>query len=330
MKLLLRLGIAAGVAVLTGAIFSLSTFEGLELAVFNQGLRLRGRRPHPKQVVVVAIDEPSYRELNVGFDQPWPRALHAKLLRRLKELGAAQVIFDVLFTGPGRDPQVDQELAAALAGIPSVIGTEAIKRTVAKQGGGITVEELDHPYQEFRKVASEALVNLDMNTRDGFIRTFPIATSDQTRRYPFLGFSVLDADGGSSRELPSERDLISYYGGARETARIMSYWEMFEEMPPREAASFKDAIVFVGLLLRSDTGVAQKDSYLSPFGGDMIFGVEVHAAIAGNLLQGDWIRRAGRSTELLSQAFLSGAFVFLALSFSPISLAHTHTFSFFF
>jgi adenylate cyclase len=321
MKLPLRFGIALGISLLMGWVYSLSAVESIELAVSDQLVRVVGKRLPPQDIIVVAIDEPSYRELNVGFDQPWPRALHAKLLRRLKELGASKVIFDVLFTGPGRDPLVDQELAQALANIPSVIGTEAITKTVAKQGGGIVVEELDRPFQEFRKVASEALVNLDINTRDGYIRTFPFATSDQTRKYPFLGFAARDESLLSAAPTPSQRDLIRYYGAARENARIVSFWEMFEEMSPREAASFKDATVFVGLLLRSDTGVAQKDSYLSPFGGDMIFGVEIHATIAGNLRDGSWIHRPSRAAELSLQALASGAFVVAALYLSPVTLA---------
>jgi adenylate cyclase len=96
---------------------------------------------------------------------------------------------------------------------------------------------------------------------------------------------------------------------------------MFEKLAPAEEASFKDAVVFVGLLLRADTGVAQKDSYLSPFGGEMVFGVEVHATIAGNLLEQSWIHRPSRSLELVTVGLLGGVATFIGLSFSPIILA---------
>jgi adenylate cyclase len=322
MKLPARLLIAAATAIFTALICSFPFVEGLDLSISDHIKRLVGKMPHPQNVVVVAIDEPSYRELGVGFDKPWPRALHARLLRRLKELGIARVAFDVLFTGPGTDPKVDQELIDSFKDINAIIGVEAIKKTIAKQGGGIIIEELDQPYDEFRKVTSQALVNLDMNTRDGFIRTFPFPTSDQTRRYPFLSFAAAGVKPGPGINTPAPRDLINYFGSARENARIVSFWEMFEKMAPEEEASFKDAIVFVGLLLRSDTGVAQKDSYLSPFGGDMIFGVEVHAAIAGNLLQHNWITRPARALEISAQALIVGLTSFLALTISPVVLAY--------
>lgn len=321
MRLLPRVGLALAASVATICINLIPLAERIDLTVSDHIRRLAGRSAPTKNVVVVAIDEASYTELQVGFDKPWPRALHAKLLRRLKELGARSVAFDVLFTGPGSDPAVDQELIEAFKGVNSIIGVEAIKKTVAKQGGGIVVEEIDQPYEEFRKVTTQALVNLDMNTKDGFIRTFPFPTSDQTKRFPFLSYAAAGIRSNPGMSTPAPRDLIKYYGSARENARVVSYWEMFEKMAPAEEATFKDAVVFVGLLLRADTGVAQKDSYLSPFGGEMVFGVEVHATIAGNLLEQSWIHRPGRPLELSALGLLGGAATFIGLSFSPIILA---------
>jgi adenylate cyclase len=321
MRFLVRLGVAIVAALVTIGINTMPPPERIDLNVTDHIRRLVGRSTPSKNVVVIAIDEASYTELGVGFDKPWPRALHAKLLRRLKELGARSVAFDILFTGPGADPAVDQELIEAFRGTNSIIGVEAIKKTVAKQGGGIVVEEIDQPYDEFRKVTTQALVNLDMNTKDGFIRTFPFPTSDQTKRFPFLAYAAAGVPSTPGMRTPARRDLIKYYGSARENARIVSYWEMFEKLAPAEEASFKDAVVFVGLLLRADTGVAQKDSYLSPFGGEMVFGVEVHATIAGNLLEQSWIHRPSRSLELVTVGLLGGVATFIGLSFSPIILA---------
>ncbi|MFO0417087.1 MAG: CHASE2 domain-containing protein, partial [Pseudomonadota bacterium] len=321
MKVWQKIVIATFCAALTAFLCGLPFVEGIDLSVSDQFKRLIGKKSPPSNIVVIAIDEPSYRELNVGFDKPWPRALHAKMLRRLKELGVSRVVFDILFTGPGSDPAVDQELIAAFSAIPSIIGVEAIKRSIAKQGGGIEIEELDQPYDEFRAVTTQALVNLDMNTRDGFIRTFPFANSDQTRRFQHLGFAAAGVKRENETDSPKPRDLINYYGSARQNARVVSYWEIFEKMAPAEEASFRDAIVFVGLLLRSDTGVAQKDSYLSPFGGDTIFGVEIHATIAANLLRKDWISRPSRWLEVALQAVVSASVALGAMMVSPVTLA---------
>jgi adenylate cyclase len=317
-----KLLVTLGVACLTTAVCNLTPVEDLDLAAGDQLRRLAGKTPPPQNVVVIAIDEPSYRELGVSFDKLWPRALHAKLLRRLKELGVARVAFDVLFTGAGANPQHDNELSEAFSLNDAVIGVEASRQLVSKGGSRSIVERLDQPYEEFSKVTTRALVNLDMNTRDGLIRTFPFATSDETKKFPFLAYAAAGVSHHPEWQLPGPRDLIKYYGSARENARIISYWEMFEKMAPRDEASFKDAVVFVGLLLRSDTGPAQKDSYFSPFGGEMIFGVEIHAAIAGNLLQQSWIRRPARAIEVSLQACTAAAISYAALTITPIMLTY--------
>jgi len=236
----------------------------------------------------------------------------------------ARVAFDVLFTGAGADPATDQELAEAFKLSPTVIGVEASRTQISSTS---VVERLDQPFDEFSKVTARALVNLDMNTRDGLIRTFPfansdVASSDESKRYPFLAYAAAGVSQHPEWRLPKPRDLIKYYGSARENARIFSYWEMFEKLAPRDEASFKDAIVFVGLLLRSDTGPAQKDSYFSPFGGEMIFGVEIHAAIAGNLVSQSWIQRPARSLEVALQAITAAAISLAAVTLTPIVLTY--------
>lgn len=321
MKLPIRLLIAGLIALLTGLLCISPFVEQFDRYITDRVTRLLPRSKPPSNVIVVAIDEPSYKELGVGFDKPWPRELHAKLLRRLKELGAARVAFDVLFTGPSSQPGVDQELIDAFSGIPSVIGVEANNKTILTQGRPIIIEEVDQPHEPFRKVTTQALVNLDMITDNGFIRSFPFYTSDQTKRYPFLAYAAAGLPDAPGIRYPDIEDMIKYYGPARQNARIVSYWTMFEKMAPQEAASFKDAVIFVGLLLRTDTGVAQKDSYFSPLGGDMIFGIEVHAAIAGNLLQQSWITRPPRGFEVIIQSLTAGGVALTATSLSPIGLA---------
>src|SRR5215469_1909759 len=66
----------------------------LRLDVFDEYLRLKPREYEPAPVRVIDIDDDSLER----FGQwPWPRTLLAKLTRRLEELGAAVVVFDILF-----------------------------------------------------------------------------------------------------------------------------------------------------------------------------------------------------------------------------------------
>lgn len=65
-------------------------------------------------VVIVYLDLPSYLQLAHNPAQPWPRKLHAQLLRRLSADEVHAVVFDVVFSGPGTDATADEALAASI------------------------------------------------------------------------------------------------------------------------------------------------------------------------------------------------------------------------
>ncbi|MDP3980102.1 MAG: CHASE2 domain-containing protein, partial [Chlamydiota bacterium] len=96
----------------------------LENKFLDLFFNIRGSLPSPRNVVIVAMDEDSYGNLGISPNQPWPRILHAKLIRRLKELGARRAVFDVLFLGSGSDAKADIELARAITSIPTVLGAD--------------------------------------------------------------------------------------------------------------------------------------------------------------------------------------------------------------
>ncbi len=84
--------------------------EWLERELMDLRARLM-HHPASTDLVLVQIDEPSLREFSVW---PWPRHLHAEVLKRLVDAGARQVAFDIDFSSTSR-PQDDRVLAQALA-----------------------------------------------------------------------------------------------------------------------------------------------------------------------------------------------------------------------
>ncbi len=96
--------------------------QTLRNSLFDQYQRWQPRTlSAPTKVMVLDIDEDSLLRLG---QWPWPRDLMAQLLDRLREAGAATVVFDVLFAEPDRSSpaqlryQFPAELAAALARLP--------------------------------------------------------------------------------------------------------------------------------------------------------------------------------------------------------------------
>ena len=109
-------------------------FDRLRLAAEDLVSRLHPWQPEASRVLVADIDDASLRRLG---QWPWPRSTVAALVRRLQDLGAAAIAFDVVFAEPDRTspatlaaewrqrfgwqaptgtlPDFDAELAAAVA-----------------------------------------------------------------------------------------------------------------------------------------------------------------------------------------------------------------------
>jgi adenylate cyclase len=75
----------------------------------------------PRDVVVVGIDESSFRQLRLQW--PLPRALHARAIQTLLAAGARRVVYDVQFTEPSDDLDGDRALLRAAADRRVVLGT---------------------------------------------------------------------------------------------------------------------------------------------------------------------------------------------------------------
>src|SRR5450631_2552399 len=87
------------------------------------------------EVVVVAIDAPSIEKIGVW---PWPRRLHAELLRRLESAGVRDVAFDVDFSSPS-DPASDQAFVEALENAGGSVVLPSFKQPGAAGSDGASI-----------------------------------------------------------------------------------------------------------------------------------------------------------------------------------------------
>lgn len=100
--------IAAGVLLAVGLVYGVAPqlLHRAELSLYDQHLRLRGVRPGSDRVVIVAIEEPSLREIGRW---PWSRAVLADLLKRISDAGAAAIGVDIILS----EPEISGEAQAA-------------------------------------------------------------------------------------------------------------------------------------------------------------------------------------------------------------------------
>lgn len=92
-------GLAALLVVCLLALSQFSPFERLQVQVFDTYQRLAPRPYGDSPVVVVDIDETSLAKIG---QWPWPRSTMATLTDQLGALGAAAVVFDIVFSEPDR------------------------------------------------------------------------------------------------------------------------------------------------------------------------------------------------------------------------------------
>jgi adenylate cyclase len=293
--------------------------EGLEKAGLDLLFMLRGPLPEPPRVRVVAIDDDSYAEFGVHPTSPWPRALHGELIRTLKAQGAKAIAFDVLFLEPG-DPEQDEIFRSALQDTGIVVL-------------GATVDQVDdpkfkraqnvEPHEPFAAASARvAEVNLPRD-RDGVIRSTFLMPDGR----PGLALAAYEVATGDSSYRAENSRLIDYYGPPR-TVKTVSLYQALEPEQFLPQDFFKDAVVFVGLSQAAAAGPAAKDAFLTPYrgaGGAATYGVEIHATVAANLLEGRRIDLLPRGVEagmlILLPILASVAFAWLGPLYGLIALA---------
>src|SRR5262245_60297677 len=86
----------AALSAAAGALF-LSLGGGVEEA-YGLGtlFRVRGPMPPPSEIVIAAMDRGSAEELGLP-SPPWPRTIHADLVRTLDSRAPAAIVFDMYF-----------------------------------------------------------------------------------------------------------------------------------------------------------------------------------------------------------------------------------------
>ena len=262
-------------------ILSLLELKGLDLL-----FRLRGPLASPGEIVVVAIDEPSFAEISKQW--PWPRSLHARLIDQLKKAGARVIGFDILFAEPSQ-PKEDLALARAIREAGNVV-LASERAVIADRLFRHTI--LVDPIEPFEVAASVGIATLPIDP-DGTVRyPFPVSSdlpsfsSQIVRRYLGQEQHGIETD-------PSEASLINHLGPPR-TVKTVSYYQALEADRMLPSGTFSDKIVLIGRALQAapEPQRAAPDLFLTPFSpnaGSLTAGVEIQATIVANLLAGQMV-----------------------------------------
>jgi len=305
-----------------------------------------GSRAVTNQVVLIQMDNESYDyykqgryDSQNGTGQPWSRALHATLLNRLADGGAALVVMDTFFRAP-RDPADDQALVQALRRQSNVVIMAEQAEIKGRRLEGVQPVFPDKMFLDAAQ-GNAAVAWFDPDSRDLVVRKhwpFPSpgpSTPAQFFSLPWMAATLAGArlDNNTSRE----RWLRYYHEGAW---TAISYRHAMEADPQ----FFHGKIVFIGQQPHTtDPDDLETDKFRTPFTrwtGEAYGGVTINITEFLNLMGGDWLERLPGWIEAIAvilagiilggglcllrplPALWTAAAVALAVTLGAVSLTH--------
>ena len=264
---------------------------------------LRGQRPPPDRVTIVAIDD-AFAQSEGGY--PLSRATLARLVDAISGHAPDVIAVDMLLVDPGPEDD-DLALTSALARSPAVLAAAAVFDDSSQRleaGGGILSEipKADRfvlPLPRFADVAAIGVVNVATD-HSGTPRFVPMIFTDGSRLEASFPLRVaaraighepsIAADGLTlgDRFIATDRGHtlpLAFYG-PRGSVHTLSAAAVLDGNVPRE--SLRGQVVVIGA-----TVTGGGDLFPSPF-DPVLPGVEVMASAIGQLMNGGGMVRDQR------------------------------------
>lgn len=263
-------------------------FEIFELQTLDLRFKLRGVSPQAPEIVIIEIADDSLEKIGRWpFDRIW----HARLIEALANLGVRQIGFDIIFT---EESPSDSDLIASTREAGNVYFPLAFPIS----------PPLLPRLQRVAKGAGHININPDI---DGKRRKVPLFVEYQGKFYPQMAL-MMAADylgtGLEHIEIPVDEQgemLINYAGRWAGTFRHYSYVDVLTsyaqmskgQEPTIPVRELKGKICFIGL-----TATGAHD--LNPVPLEARFPmVGVQANIFNSIVQGDFLTRAARVTNII-------------------------------
>lgn len=267
-------------------------------------------------VRIVAIDDRSLAEIGRW---PWPRAVHAQLVERLREAGAAVVVLDIILAEEDpHDPAGDAALARAMAAHGAVV----LPVTHGTYGARSAGEAL--PAAPFAAVAAAfGHIHIELDP-DGIARSVYLWEGMRAPHHPQLALAALEllepataARFARPQVEPADgwrRDAWLHvpFIGPPGSHPYLSYVDVLRGA--LAAGELRGRVVFVGA-----SAVGMGDIVPTPTSGHArpMPGVEVHATVFGALRNGSGIHSIERSTVAWLALAVVAALMALMLRAGP-------------
>jgi adenylate cyclase len=264
-------------------------------------------RVQPQQVIIVYMDDESFKELKQPENAPWDRALHARLLDHLTAEKAKGAAFDIVFSDPGPNAEADAQFARAIRANGKVaLPADVVATGYGTDGAGM--HALVMPYDPFKDAAG-ALGTAEMFPDDDLFirRPTPMLRDDVLPSLAWAAAAMVGAEVATNDANRTRERWMNYYGPPA-TIPNVSYYRAIATDGPDQLPNgfFQGKTVFIGARMSTKAAGDRKDEFPTPHsrwvdrqsGNPFMPGVEIQATAFLNLLRGDWLNRLSQNTEL--------------------------------
>ncbi|MCK4518701.1 MAG: CHASE2 domain-containing protein [Candidatus Omnitrophica bacterium] len=306
-------------------------FETFELQTLDLRFKARPLQKTNPDIVVIEIAEDTLEAIGRW---PFDRIYHGYLIEALREAGAKQIVFDVVFSEESKSDSLLLEVVKQGKEIylPYVF---CLNR---KKKGEITAEYLQDPIISGLKEASASHGHINfVPDIDGKNRKIPLYVKSDGQYYPHLAFSaaldylnikkedIVFKPGryvklGNLVKIPlNERNelIVNYAGTWEKTFKHYSFADVIKsyalsaknedgEVPPICLSDFKGKTCFVAL-----TAAGLHDLQPVPL-AERYPGIGVHLNVFNSIVSGKFLVRAGRLTNLFILILWAGAVLLLS------------------
>ena len=285
--------------------------------------------PVSQEIVIVGIDDLSYEKIGRW---PYSRTMQSQIFENILRDKPAALGIDILYDSK-TEAQDDQKLIDTLKEQPVVCGSILVGGK--EQWGYLSDDSYIAPFGELKEQVSTGYINASLRPEDNGVvrkavlskifdaewhRSFAGAVYEKSLRHQ-------DPDLADALSFPAKALYIDYAGKPTAFENVSAYL-VYEGMIPD--GFFEDKIVLFG-----PYSLGMQDEYLTPVNKDeKMFGVEIHANIIQNIINGSfkedlpgWVdlmlillaallvffvsRRAKPLAALLINATMVGAFLLM-------------------
>lgn len=308
--------IATLVAVVTGFLINSGFSEAADSLLLRKWFVLRGAREAPSDVLIVRYEHDQSAQTAQATGETAPLRQIARAIDSAAEAGAKLIVLDFVFKDHSAEDTA--VLAKSLAASPSVIGMYSSKANNSNAAGRIDKAfSVVGPSADLRQ-ASKDVMKLEirmLSSRSQYIALIDDGDSDSMVSVPLL--KPLRSFVAPTLPKPQSNGLINYYG-PHLSIPSMSIAELVSAPEDSRQAAVKDRVVFIGEHnSKAPNSGELQDAHLTSFSDNLLYGVEIHATIAANLLDGTWLKRPLRLQETLFSYLISWGLVFMLFATRP-------------